>query len=140
MFDDEGALVASERETDIQWLDTPGHWLEPRWRALVGSAAAILGIEVDGEPVSLQVARYRPGHQYGWHQDVDLRRCESPERKLSVAALLRGPPTLELSQAHTPALMPGDALAFPAWHTHRVSPNDEERYSLTGWLTGPRWR
>ena len=42
--------------------------------------------------------------------------------------------------ANDPGVGGAGDVPVPAWHTHRVSPNDEERYSLTGWLTGPRWR
>lgn len=148
VYDTDRSLIeGTGRKTDVQWLHIEDHWLEERWHRLVMGFAQALDIAVHTEPAarrreSIQMARYQPGHHYNWHSDVDLTGAQELGRKMSITVLLQGDRTIELdpNAGPMPPLFPGDAIAFPSWMQHRVAATEGERYSMVGWITGPRYR
>ena len=140
--DGEVGLVTG-RDVDVRWIAAAGHWLWPRWADLVEGCAAVLGVDVDLSPEdwSWQLARYQGGQRYDEHQDIRVtKREQGRERKISVCVLLLGPSQFRFAGGVRPWMRPGDAIVFPSLVPHAVEPTDEERWSLVGWVEGPRWR
>jgi PKHD-type hydroxylase len=88
------------------------------------------------------------GDHYNWHTDTGLN-IDVSYRKLSFSIQLSHPHAyeggeLELSIGPEATQMPreqGIFVAFPSMITHRVRPITRgERYSLVGWVSGPRFR
>lgn len=90
---------------------------------------------------SIQVARYLPGNEYGWHVDHDtsLKSLEY-DRKISlyVSCTNNGQFAIEDEPLNASA---GDAIAFPSNMTH-AAPKQLEgvRYSFVAWIVGPPWK
>jgi PKHD-type hydroxylase len=100
-------------------------------------------------PQTLNVNRYRPGMNYGWHRDWS--RAEDPNSikltaimNISRAAYEGG--DLELWIGAEPKTItefrePGTIIVFPGFMLHRVTPVESgERVSLSTWFLGPKWR
>lgn len=108
----------------------------------------------DIEPI--QICRYDgdSGDHYRWHSDSTLVHREVREqRKLSLSVLLNPSSDFEggdlevsgdnsdyLSDSPDFMKNPGDAVFFPSFMRHRVTPvTSGVRYTLVTWLLGPRW-
>lgn len=93
--------------------------------------------------------------RYDWHMDSFLNGFPVPEewgtntRKLSISVFLNddyegGDFQLALSNQETPKTFrgaPGDAIIFPSFLTHRVTPVTKGiRKSLVVWNEGPSWK
>jgi PKHD-type hydroxylase len=97
---------------------------------------------------SLQFTCYdNPGDHYDYH--VDSQYMTNAPRKLSFSILLSDPSEfeggdLELMYDKTPILAKrefGGANFFRSNILHRVTPvTSGERYSLVGWVTGPKFK
>lgn len=90
------------------------------------------------------------GDHYAWHVDTNQDpKIDMSYRKLSFTIQLSQAATyqggeLELLFGPDPIRPPRDVgtfVAFPSMITHRVTPVTQgKRYSLVGWVTGPRFR
>ncbi len=109
------------------------HWLWPlsnkHW-----------GFKLSDWQQELRVAKYLPGYVHDWHLDY----MPSDASKLAFSIPLNDGFTggaFEMLGVHDPIeLHPGDAVVFPAYHAHRVTPVElGVRYVLLGWVTGPRF-
>lgn len=92
-----------------------------------------------------------PGH-YHWHQDFG--GGASSLRKLSLVVQLSDPWEYDGCELRlftdcdftphgngVPLKQPGDAILFPAWTTHMVTPITRgTRYALAAWVCGPQLR
>lgn len=89
------------------------------------------------------------GH-YSWHHDIDWRRNDGLDRKLSITVQLSDPSEYEggefsFSEVHTPDVaqskQKGTVLVFPSYLQHAVSPvTSGVRKSLVAWFEGPQWK
>lgn len=140
----------SYRETDVFWLShgNPGlDWIYDR------IAEATLKLNNETYQFELetctdfQLARYRPGQHYQWHSDLGAKGYS--RRKLSVVVLLSDPSEYEGSKlqfggdefTRDADINPGDAVFFPSWVRHRVTPvTTGVRWSLVGWWLGAPFR
>lgn len=99
---------------------------------------------------SLQFTEYLgPGYKYDWHHDVNWSSEENDVRKISIVIQLSDPNTysggeFEFRNYENPdkdrLKSQGTVLCFLPYHEHRVKPIiSGSRYSLVGWMDGPRW-
>lgn len=141
------------RRADIAWLDEVdgAGWIMDRIVRLVAAANRdAFAFDLTEFSESAQVARYgaeREGH-FDWHSDIGdgpLAR----RRKLTMVVQLSEDEaytggaleTMPDSAVRTAARTRGDALLFPSFVLHRVTPVTQgERYSLTIWAHGPAFR
>lgn len=143
-------------------LEDGVEWLYQRIRQLVGAANDNhYRFDLTGIEQGVQFLRYDaptvatpdpPGH-YKWHQDFG--GGASSLRKLSLVVQLSDPATYggcELRMftdcdfaPHSPDGHPltdqGDAVLFPSWTPHMVSPITRgTRYAIAAWVCGPQLR
>ncbi|MEM6331385.1 MAG: 2OG-Fe(II) oxygenase, partial [Planctomycetota bacterium] len=96
----------------------------------------------------IQLARYDESDAgfYTWHMDAGERTAT---RKISISVQVSDPGAyeggnLELFYKMRPFIADrtrGAVVSFPSWVMHRVTPVTRGvRYSLVGWVAGPRWR
>ena len=99
--------------------------------------------------VDVQFTEYDGSYKgfYDWHVDVDWAGEEAFDRKLSFVLQLSDPATyvgrgLELACEQQPPMQKqGSIVVFPSYLKHKVHPVESgTRYSLVGWVEGPRWR
>lgn len=98
----------------------------------------------------IQVSRYKEQQHYTWHADnIFMRGYEAMQRKLSFVVMLSDPSDyqdgdFEFQDVPSPTktkLTKGSMLLFPSYLIHRVKPvTSGLRYSMVGWLLGPRFR
>lgn len=102
----------------------------------------------------IQFTEYRAESSgfYDWHNDVNWDDGRAAHRKLSMIIQLTDPAEYEGGdfEMQTLYLGPPDAkkiknrgavLVFPSFLKHRVMPVTKgKRYSLVGWMEGPKWR
>ncbi|GGL52886.1 2OG-Fe(II) oxygenase [Wenxinia marina] len=154
----EAALVGQtrdpgQRRAELVWTDEvpEAHWVMDRLIALVRSANRdAYGFDLTDFSESPQVARYgaeRQGH-FAWHADIGdgpLAR----RRKLTLVVQLSEPADYEGGRLEvwpsghplTAETARGAATLFPSYLLHRVTPvTAGERFSLTTWAHGPRFR
>jgi PKHD-type hydroxylase len=136
-------------------------WLFERIYSLVGLAnEAHFRFDLTDIEEGAQFLRYDepataadpPGH-YKWHQDFGGGR--SSLRKLSLVVQLSDPADYDGCELrlftdqdfapHAPDGLPvksqGDAVLFPSWTPHMVSPITRgTRYALAAWVCGPQFR
>lgn len=86
---------------------------------------------------------------YDWHEDLDWKMPTEYHRKLSLVIQLSDPSTytggdlqLKEDQPNPEWLREqGTAIIFPSFLRHRVTPVTRgTRYSLVGWMEGPKFR
>ncbi|MGR3805315.1 2OG-Fe(II) oxygenase [Marinibacterium profundimaris] len=141
------------RRAELVWLDEVEGtgWIMERIIDLVRVANRdVYGFDLTEFAESPQVARYgaeREGH-FSWHADIGDGRLAA-RRKLTMVVQLSDSAdyaggALEImpsAQAVSAARERGSATLFPSFLLHRVTPVTEgERYSLTTWAHGPRFR
>jgi hypothetical protein len=158
-----GLLSAEEAETFIVWAESIPLQAESPcpiirtvegglWQS-VGSMkvsnvlknyAGELKIDVFDGPAKLQVLHYRSGDRVPWHPDF---RPNEVNYKVSASVCLRpGHHVFEyIASSGIVSFIgrPGDAILFPSWVAHRVTPLDkstDERWSLAAWLRGPEYK
>lgn len=140
----------SYRNTDVYWLKHGKRdhvWIYERLAEVTRVFNdAHYGFEIDA-CTDLQLARYAPGQHYDWHSDLGGQGYS--RRKLSVAVLLSpldaftgGRLEFGIDRfVQAAEAEPGDAIVFPSWLAHRVTPVTEgERWTLVGWWLGPPFR
>jgi len=94
----------------------------------------------------LQFTKYKNQGKYDWHIDV-METGKPFQRKLSFSLLLNESEDFEGGDLEFRApfedklVNAGDLIIFPSFEEHRVTPVTEGiRYSLVGWMHGPRIR
>jgi len=92
----------------------------------------------------LQFTKYKNQGKYDWHIDV-IDGGKAFQRKLSFSLLLNESEDFEGGDLEFRApfedklVNAGDLIIFPSFEEHRVTPVTEGiRYSLVGWMHGPR--
>lgn len=89
---------------------------------------------------------------YNWHNDVNWDDGRTVHRKLSMVIQLSDPADYEGGDFEMQPLhlgpppeeefkKQGSILVFPSFVVHKVNPVTKgTRYSLVGWIEGPKWR
>lgn len=144
------------RCVESQAFDAPdASWLYDRLAQRVAAANRdYFDFDLTGLIEPLQFLRYTPAHEelpdghYTWH--VDHGEGAMATRKLSMVINLSPPSeydgcrlTLftERGAFESPYIGQGDAILFPSWTVHSVSPITRgTRYALVAWVHGPRLR
>jgi Rps23 Pro-64 3,4-dihydroxylase Tpa1-like proline 4-hydroxylase len=109
--------------------------------------------DLDYSSINVQYTKYQKGDFYTWHTDDDFNATHKKHqnvRKLSITAALNvgsyegGDLQIILNYQKEPRTMRlefGDALVFPSFTQHQITPITEGiRYSLVSWVSGPPWR
>jgi len=142
------------RSSSIGFLPT-AHWFRGVVERYAWEASATAGWGFDLAAMeAMQVARYVDGGGYGWH--VDSFQDQGFVRKLSVSIQLSDPSTYDGGELQwcwfgssegqripkpEGLSLRGSVVVFPSYHLHRVTPVTRgERWSLVGWVRGPRFR
>ena len=141
---------ASYRNTDVHWLHFQNDdykWIYER----VGDISRKFNAETYqfefDRCTDLQLARYTVDQHYDWH--TDLGADGYSRRKLSIALMLSDRADFEGGElqfggaqfTRSAEVEQGDAILFPAWARHRVTPvTSGERWTLVGWWLGPPFR
>lgn len=95
-----------------------------------------------------QFTRYDGDNEgfYEYHLDLTFEgRKPAFDRKVSCVVLLNDPDEFEggdlMLMGDKANLKKGSVIAFPSFYPHKVTPVTKgTRYSMVGWLEGPRWR
>lgn len=140
----------SYRDTDVFWLTHGKPEYDWIYERLADATFKINSETFQFELESctdLQLARYRPGQHYQWHTDIGADGYS--RRKLSIVVLLNDKNEFEGSNlqfggdefTRNADINPGDAILFPSWMRHRVTPVTEGvRWTLVGWWLGPPFK
>lgn len=98
---------------------------------------------------NLQFTQYGVGQKYGKHIDMLYNSSSQDVRKLSFSIQLTDPDVYEggdvlIHHSVDPYAVhrnKGSITFFPGYILHEVTPVTKgTRYSMVGWVTGPRWR
>lgn len=145
------------RRSKVRWIErrhTELNWLIEELDYLI-HVANRNAFDVDVNRLfELQFTEYSGEDEgyYDWHNDVDWDGPRATQRKLSVTVQLSDPndynggtfamQSLYLETPPTDQLRnQGTVLVFPSLIQHRVNPVVKgTRYSLVGWMEGPKWR
>jgi len=111
---------------------------------------AAFGVDVSNF-LEIQFTKYESKDSgfYNWHIDTFLVENEKCfQRKLSVVALLSDPKDFEGGElwiernSEAPIEMgKGSVIVFPGIVDHMVTPvTAGDRYTMVGWMEGPKWR
>jgi len=138
------------RRSKVRWIDRSDPALNAVFYRLQTFGERVnsesFGFDLRSFP-KLQMAEYHAeekGH-FDWHIDNNWTGDEPMGRKLSVVVLLSDPGDFgggmfEMGMG-APDLRQGDAVAFPSFHRHRVTPVTRGiRRSMAGWFLGPAFR
>lgn len=147
---DNNPLEGSGRKGHVSWIGTDEeyHWIYQRCTAAV-QQVNYHDWQFDLDNIdTLQFSMYDTlGDHYDWHIDNLLQN--STYRKLSFSIQLSHVNSydggdLEFFTGKDPLKAPrdqGSFIAFPSLITHRVTPVTRgQRYSLVGWVNGPKFR
>ena len=151
----DGAVNTSIRETDIRFVATipENNLFEQNLHFCVDRVIQQGNTEWFGYDLAHneapQFGKYKSETKgfYDWHIDK-LNDNKKFIRKLSVVILLNdtteytgGRLELDHNEAPKNFLNAGDAVLFPSYLKHRVTPVETgDRYSLVCWSSGPAWR
>lgn len=141
----------SIRRSRVMWLRrSDGYqWLHDRlWGVVSELNRHRFYFDIEGFDGGIQLARYDESDEgfYTWHMDAGEK---TNGRKISISVQVSDPNSyeggnLELFYKSRPYIADrtrGAVVAFPSWVMHRVTPVTRGvRYSLVGWVAGPRWR
>jgi PKHD-type hydroxylase len=141
--EDEGYRVCK-----TSWLEETSAtaFVFARLREVVRSVNGLYGLDAAGFGEPLNYVCYQPGGHFDWHTDLGIGPMST--RKISVS--------VQLSEASDYSggdleLCPhgvidrfrgiGNAIAFPAYIAHRVTPvTSGHRHALVAWIHGPAFR
>lgn len=148
IFSERQQLSPDTRETDVVWIyEDPIMKLMENYIREANSS--VFGYVIDYLP-PIQFGKYDEGSFYTWHHDINWKRPEMYDRKLSISVQLSEPDSdykggnVEFNEVESPETFNrsrGSILVFPSYLLHRVTEVTEGiRYSLVGWMEGPRWR
>ena len=125
-------------------------WIYERMDLLFEKAAKLWGFELDATEEELKYLKYERGDHFSkWHADIGPGYAN--RRKLSMSILLNSSDEFtggdleifpnEDAKDKPIAKNAGDAIVFPSFRHHRVSPvTDGERHVLVNWVSGPELR
>lgn len=142
------------RQSGVQWLDPDQTWMW-MYQRLSPFIARVNHehFRFDLESMeNFQYTEYTEGQNYDWH--VDCMAGREHCRKLSMSILLSDPSEFEggkfelmqygspdPSRIAYPELKKGDALFFPSFMGHRVTPvTSGVRHSVVCWVSGPQFK
>ena len=115
------------------------------WLADIG--AELHGVEITpGAMDSIQVSKWQEGDYYGSHQDTDTSRVTlDHDRKLTVYIALTDGGGFDFTSFSNPegyvGCNAGNAMMFNGLLYHAAPVQKKcTRYSVIGWIPGPRWR
>ena len=139
--------VESIRKSNVTWMEDPDIKLSVL--KYVFLANETFNFDIDLLP-GLQFTEYVEGSYYNLHHDVDYNSDSPQDRKLSISVQLSDPYSYEggdlvLTSSTRPATQDlrkqGSILVFPRYLQHFVNNvTTGTRYSLVGWVEGPRCR
>ena len=143
-----GIGAQSSRQTRIAWVP---HEQAEAWVRELNALAQTLNERYwhfDLEPLveSLQYTVYEVGDYFGWHTDAGPG---VPPRKLSISVQLTEPSAYDggelqiqmTDQLITMPTQPGQAIVFPSFVRHQVTPVTRGvRRALVAWIGGPPFR
>jgi len=141
----------SIRRSRVLWLrrEDGYDWVHERlWSVVEGLNQTQFHFDIQKFDGGIQLARYDASDEgfYTWHMDAGDK---NNGRKISISVQVSDPDSyeggnLELFYKSRPYIADrtqGAVVAFPSWVMHRVTPVLRgTRYSLVGWVAGPRWR
>lgn len=139
------------RRSSVVWLRRgEGYqWVHDRLGTIVQQLnQSTFHFDISGFDGGIQLARYDQSDEgfYTWHMDAGEK---NNGRKISISVQISGSEdyeggNLELFYKSRPYIADrtrGAVVAFPSWVMHRVTPVTRgTRYSLVGWVAGPRWQ
>ena len=139
------------RDSILKWLpdcdDTEFKWIYKRiWKWAKIANEDNWGFEIQGWKDTLQHTYYpTEGGHYTWHTDIGGDGID--HRKISGTVLLKdcedgGRLQFKNGKENTDIVLDvGDAVFFPSWYLHRVTPVKQgERESLVSWISGQPFR
>lgn len=150
--DDPGIIDKSTRKGYVSWFRTPykeNHWI---FQKLTQSVLEINNKFFNYELKyieSLQFSIYNENDEDFYNKHIDMGYASVGTRKLSFSLQLSKPEDYEggdlvLHFHKDPTYMPrkrGTCLFFPSFTLHEVTPVTKgTRYSLVGWVIGPRFK
>ena len=140
------------RKTQVRWITANNNDFKPLFEFIYRVLREVNeGFRVNYNILpSLQFTEYLgPGYKYDWHHDVNWGCMKSNTRKISIIIQLSDPKTyeggeFEFAYIENPKKedieLQGTVLCFMPYHEHRVREIESgSRYSLVGWVEGPRW-
>jgi len=136
------------RKTSIAWANR-NHWLEGIMLNNAYYANRETGWNMDISTCEqVQLAKYKTGHFYDWHQDTFFLTDGDTCRKVTVIALLSDPKDFaggdfELQNCDSAQLVlkKGSVIAFPSYLNHRATAVTKgTRYSAALWVHGPNFK
>ena len=98
---------------------------------------------------TVQLLEYKQGDFYKQHIDILNKNNKNQQRKITVVVFLSKPDTYEGGEfvlfdggdEFSFRLDRGDAIVLPSFVPHEVRQvSGGTRYSLTAWISGPKWR
>jgi len=136
------------RDTRVHWIKTAedNRWLFDKVTAFVNEVnRQFFDYKLDFIQ-NLQLGEYRVGGFYKPH--VDVEPYSERTRKLSFSIQLSksedyegGDLVLNTGDLFTAPRKQGAMIVFPSYTVHEVTPVTQGvRYSLVGWVAGPKWR
>jgi len=148
----DGNVNPKHRKSKVNWIDNDS-WIAGMMSHFVLSANKhYFNFDIDGYRKKIQFTQYNEGDFYNWHIDADIEILSQEfTRKLSVVMCLSSKDDYEGGELEIfyPAsefkdsfkLDCGDVLVFPSIIQHRVRKiKSGNRFSLVGWMGGPRFK
>lgn len=131
--------------------DKNSEWIYERMDLLFKKASEYWGFQIDGTEEDLKYVKYEEGdHFTKWHADIGPGYPN--KRKLSMSIELNSKSEfeggnlqifpIESGSVHdNNSRRPGDAVVFPSFRHHRVTPVKKgTRHVLVNWASGPELR
>jgi PKHD-type hydroxylase len=136
----------SFRDTKIRWIDD-GRIRNIAMDYLMKANRLAFNFDINYLP-ALQFGEYSEGSFYLFHNDIDWTSDIMYDRKLSICIQLSDPDDyiggefeFETLENPTGYKTRGSILVFPSYNEHQITEITKGvRYSLVGWMEGPRWR
>ena len=151
----DGTIFSEQKDYEINknFRNTKISWIEDGWIRniamdyLMKANRAIFNFDINYLP-SLQFGKYSEGSFYNFHHDIDWDSDIMYDRKLSICIQLSDPNDytggeFEFKTLDNPTEYKtrGSILVFPIYNEHQITEVTKgARYSLVGWMEGPRWR
>lgn len=145
-----GSVLPSEesRKTEIVWV-TDQEIKNKAYNYIAEANRQVFGYDIDYLP-PIQFGIYKTGSFYKTHYDVDWKSDSAYDRKLSISIQLSDPKIDyeggkflfdDVEEPESFNNKQGTILVFPSFLNHSITPVTKgTRYSLVGWMEGPRWR
>lgn len=130
-----------QEQVDLERDDYPDIYKVVESSIVKCNAVANWNFELTDFQQRIRIAKYTRGYRHDWHVDY----LDSDTSKIAFSCLLNNDfdgGSLELLEHFQPIkIRVGEAVLFPAYHGHRVTPVKRgTRYVLLAWYTGPRFK